>query len=383
MLLYILLTITIILLLIYFVYKIKYPFWSRQPVFHHHNLWYWYKPPGIIQKDKPTLNKYYIPGIRFKEVSQLKNYEKIQFYELIKNNYLPYKNELYDPSMNDIMDYFQSHNNKSFISLNYENNLKPGKNNKLISTMTTKPLYIHINGTTFSLYIVDYLCVHKDERKKGIAPITIYSHYVNQRHKHDNIIFLFKREGDTTAIVPLMIYKLYAFDTLIWDKTADFDEPYIYTLELNDLSSKLFVSLLSDAQEKFKCVITPFLGNVIHLTNNKQFIIYILIYKKQPVGFYVFINNHTTYNGKRSIELCASYSKIKKEIFVLGFLNCINKINKMIPFEVILIEDTSDNNFILNVLMKRYITLFESIMSYYFYNYANIPFMSYEVLCIA
>ena len=117
MLLYILLTITIILLLIYFVYKIKYPFWSRQPVFHHHNLWYWYKPPGIIQKDKPTLNKYYIPGIRFKEVSQLKNYEKIQFYELIKNNYLPYKNELYDPSMNDIMDYFQSHNNKSFISI--------------------------------------------------------------------------------------------------------------------------------------------------------------------------------------------------------------------------------------------------------------------------
>ena len=25
-----------------------------------------------------------------------------------------------------------------------------------------------------------------------------------------------------------MVYKLYAFDTLIWDKTAEFDEPYIY-----------------------------------------------------------------------------------------------------------------------------------------------------------
>ena len=56
---------------------------------------------------------------------------------------------------------------------------------------------------------------------------------------------------------------------------------------------------------------------------------------------------------------------------------------KKVINDVILIEDTSDNNFILNVLMKRYITLFESTMSYYFYNYANIPFLSYEVLCIA
>ena len=109
-----------------------------------------------------------------------------------------------------------------------------------------------------------------------------------------------------------MVYKLYAFDTLIWDKTAEFDEPYIYTLELNQLSSKLFVSLLKDAQEKFKCMITPFLGNVIHLTNNKQYLIYLLIYDEQPVGFYVFIDNHTTYNGKKSIELCASYCKKKK-----------------------------------------------------------------------
>ena len=70
-------------------------------------------------------------------------------------------------------------------------------------------------------------------------------------------------------------------------------------MELNQLSSKLFV-LLKDAQ-KFKCMITPFLGNVIHLTNNKQYLIFI-IYDEQPVGFYVFIDNHTTYNGKKSID---------------------------------------------------------------------------------
>ena len=381
MILYILLILSIILLLVYFVYKVKFPFWSRQPVFHHHNLWYWYKPPGIIQPEKPEMNKYYVPSIHFKEISKMTDVEKNEFYQLIHNNFLPYKNELYDPSFNDIFDYFKGHNNKTFISLNYKNNFKPMRN-ELISTMTTRPLYVNINDINFSIYYVDYLCVEKEHRKKGIAPITIYSHYLNQRYKHDNIVFLFKREGETTAIVPLMVYKLYAFDTLIWDKEAEFDEPYIYTLELNQLSSKLFVSLLKDAQEKFKCMITPFLGNVIHLTNNKQYLIYLLIYDEQPVGFYVFIDNHTTYNGKKSIELCASYCKIKKEIFVLGFLNCIKKINKVIPFDIILIEDTSDNNFILNVLMNRYKTIFESTISYYFYNYASIPYLSYEVLCI-
>ena len=381
MILYILLILSIILLLVYFVYKVKFPFWSRQPVFHHHNLWYWYKPPGIIQPEKPEMNKYYVPSIHFKEISKMTDIEKNDFFQLIKNNFLPNKKELYDPSFNDIFDYFKGHNNKTFISLNYKNNFKPMRN-ELLSSMTTRPLYVNINNMNFSIYYVDYLCVEKEHRKKGIAPITIYSHYLNQRYKHENIVFLFKREGDTTAIVPLMVYKLYAFDTLIWDKTAEFDEPYIYTLELNELSSKLFITLLKDAQEKFKCVITPFLGNVMHLKNNNQYLIYLLINDEQPVGFYVFIDNHTSYNGKKSIELCASYCKIKKEIFVLGFLNCIKKINKVIPFDIILIEDTSDNNFILNVLMNRYRTIFESTISYYFYNYASIPFLSYEVLCI-
>ena len=65
------LIILVLLFLLYFYYKIKYPFWSRQPVFHFHNLLYWYNPPGIIQYEKPEINKYYKPDIRFYEFEQL------------------------------------------------------------------------------------------------------------------------------------------------------------------------------------------------------------------------------------------------------------------------------------------------------------------------
>ena len=44
--------------IIYF--KITHRFWSRQPVFHFHNLLYWLKPPGIISTSLPSFtSKFY------------------------------------------------------------------------------------------------------------------------------------------------------------------------------------------------------------------------------------------------------------------------------------------------------------------------------------
>jgi hypothetical protein len=379
MLLYVLLIMVIILFLLYFYYKIKYPFWSRQPVFHFHNLLYWYNPPGIIQHEKPEMNKYYKSDIHFNSFDKLKENDKNDFYNFIKNNFMPNSYEYFDPSRNAIMDYFYSHNNKSFITMFYKNNFIK---QDLISVMTTRPLDIFINNKCFSLYYVDYLCVHQKERKKGIAPITIYSHYVNSRFKHTNIVFLFKREGNTTSIVPLSVYKTYAYYTKYWKKNVKFDQPYIHTLKISSQNSELFVRLLEDAKKKYKCVITPYIGNLIHLINNNHLHIYVLMFKKNPVGFYIFRNLYTKYDSLDSFELTASYNQTQKEIFVLGFLNSLNEINKVIPHDIILIEDTSDNNFILNVLMKKYVPKFNSITSYYLYNYAEHPILSYELLCI-
>ena len=56
---YYILAVIIIICLLIAVYKLKFPFWSRQPVFHFHNLKYWIIPPGIIQHGKPEKDKYY------------------------------------------------------------------------------------------------------------------------------------------------------------------------------------------------------------------------------------------------------------------------------------------------------------------------------------
>ena len=93
--------------------------------------------------------------------------------------------------------------------MNYKNNYTiPDK--ELIGVITCRPLYItHLNHY-FSVYYVDYLCIHKHHRKKGIAPQLIqtlgYQHSKETRKHH---IYLFKKETNITGIVPLTIYKTY------------------------------------------------------------------------------------------------------------------------------------------------------------------------------
>ena len=42
--------------------------------------------------------------------------------------------------------------------------------NTLVSSMTTRPLKCVVDNHNINLYYVDFLCVHKRYRKKGMAP---------------------------------------------------------------------------------------------------------------------------------------------------------------------------------------------------------------------
>jgi ribosomal protein S18 acetylase RimI-like enzyme len=63
---------------------------------------------------------------------------------------------------------------------------------KIIGIMTSRPIHIAINNNDkdakFDAYYVDYLCVDKMFRKKGIAPQIIQTHEYNQRHLNKNIV---------------------------------------------------------------------------------------------------------------------------------------------------------------------------------------------------
>ena len=249
LLVYYVIIFVVILTILVAYFKLRYPFWSKQPVFHFHNLYYWIIPPGIIQQNKPEKNKYYDETIFFFEFFKVPTQKKALVEFFIKNNYMPHKHELYKPPKNGVIDYFKSHNDKSYFSF-------IEKQKKIIATMTTRPLYCKINNNVFPLYYVDFLCVHRKHRKQGIAPKIIYTHYAKHRDKHKNCIFLFKREGAKNAIVPLTNYYNYYFDIEKWPRKILFTNLkliYLIGKENFDLFHDVFKRL---DKSRFKCIIS-------------------------------------------------------------------------------------------------------------------------------
>ena len=176
----------LIIFLIYVYIRVKYGFWVLQPVFHIYDFGYMMKPPGIIDSSLPAKNKY----TNFREIdtiviSDLTSIQRQRFVNLIKANYLQNKDNIFSPQSENVLPYFIGHNDKSFISFFYKDDhmidLKKGTtitDRKIIGAMTSRPLHIIINNgdkdAKFDAYYVDYLCVDKLHRKKGIAPQLIF-----------------------------------------------------------------------------------------------------------------------------------------------------------------------------------------------------------------
>jgi len=380
MIINIILILIIIFIITYLYYKYKYQFWSRQPVFHFHNLKYWCFPPGIIQHDKPKINKFYNSEIQYNDFSKLKTEKKALFINFIQSHYLTDKNEKYNPTGNSIIPYFQHHNDKSFIAL-YMQTIN--STNRMLAAMTLRPLTCHLNNNKFELHYVDYLCVHKKKRKQGIAQQIIYSTYVNHRNIHKNVVYLFKREGENTLIVPLTIYKTYAFDMKYWKCDIDTDKPNIKVVMINDSNLGLIIDMLESINNKFKCVIKSNIANIKALLATKNIYIGVLFINNEPTSMYMFRNTYTSYNGENSLELFASYNNStlnsNEKLFTLCALIVIDKIRNFSPIRYLFIENISNNNIIIKNILERYSSYHQSVYSYYFYNFGVRPLLSSDV----
>lgn len=201
----------LIIIVIYVYIQFKFGFWVIQPVFHIYDLGYMINPPGIINDFLPERNKY----TNFKDIetivySELSSLQLQRFFNLIKKNYLQNKDNIFNPNDTNVTPYFYGHNDKAFVSFYFEkNNMIDTKNGNIITdksivgAMTSRPIHIIINTSNnfeknnvskFKAYYVDYLCVDKLHRKKGIAPQLIQTHHYNQRQLNKKIVVsLFKK----------------------------------------------------------------------------------------------------------------------------------------------------------------------------------------------
>ena len=394
---YILFFSVLILFILYIYIRLKYGFWFSQPVFHVYDFIYIFNPPGIIQHSLPEKNKYTnfknIETIMFDELSDLKLKRLISF---IKSNYLQNKDNIFSPRSENILPYFKGHNAKSFISFYNDEHLmmdlKKGTmvtDKKVIGIMTSRPIHIVINNrdkdASFDAYYIDYLCVDKNYRKKGIAPQIIQTHEYNQRHLNKNIVVsLFKREDELTGIVPLCVYSTYGFSVDKWVKPPDLDASY-KLLEINAQNFHFLFDFMKDNSSQFDIVINIEVTNIIELIKSKNIFIYVIILHDKIISAYFFRKSCTFIEKNMEVLSCfASINKFDNDIniFIQGFKISFWKIAAENFFGFSAIEEISHNHIIIDNLKIKTSPLVISPTAYFFYNFAYPTFCSEKVLII-
>ena len=379
--------------------RVKFGFWALQPVFHVYNLTYMIWPPGIINHDLPEKNKYTnfknIETIVYAELSDLKINKFVNF---VKTHYLQNKDNVYSPKKKNILPYFNSHNTKSFFSFYTEDtilhDLKKGtmiEDKKIIGIITGRPIHISINNSKndkinakFDAYYIDYLCVDKNYRKKGIAPQIIQTHYYNQSHINKNItVSLFKREDELTGIVPLCVYSTYGFHVKKWTKPSDLHSMYTL-LEITEQNFHFLLDFIKINSAKFDIVINSDISNIIEVIKTKNIFIYVILLNDEIISAYFYRKSCTFI--EKGLEILSCFASINncesEETFIHGFKISFWKTAEKYKFGFAAIESISNNDIIINNLLLKTDPLVVSPTAYFFYNFAYNTFKPEKVLII-
>jgi len=385
----------LIIVLIYVYIRLKFGFWALQPVFHIYDIGYMLKSPGIINECLPEKNKY----TNFKNIetflfSDLTSLQVQRFVNLVRLNYLQNKDNIFSPQSENIVPYLRGHNDKTFATFYNEDfhmiDLKKGTtvtDKKVIGVMTSRPVYIFINNgikeAKFRAYYVDYLCVDKLYRKKGLAQQIIQTHEYNQRHLNKNIVVsLFKREDELTGIVPLCVYSTYGFPVTNWSKPSELSAEY-KLLEINPQNFHFLFSFMKENNKKFDIVINTEVTNIIELIKTKNIFIYTVLVDDDIVCAYFFRKSCVQIEKGIEVLSCfASISNTNEDIFIQGFKISFWKIAAENYFGFSAIEDISDNYIIINNIKQKTKPLIRSPTAYFFYNFAYSTFKSNKVLII-
>jgi hypothetical protein len=404
MILYVLGFIILCIILFFLYIRVRYQFWALQPVFHFYDLYYWFINVGIIRHELPEKNRYTnfynITTKSFENIDGLTLKEAIL---LIQLNYLRNKENTYSPKKENIVPYFIGHNCKPYWSYYSEPEIlidnKTGKTieeKKIIGIITCRPLHVKImnlrKDAVFDVYYVDYLCVQKNWRKKNIAPQLIQTHEYNQSYQNKNIsVSLFKREEELTGIIPLTVYKTYCFNMRNWI-TPPLLDARITVLTGDNQNMYYFYNFIIETTNKYKnkfdIAIYPEMSNLVELVKTKNLFVKMLVVDGEIEAAYVFRKTCTFIEkDKEIICLIASIFKensvLTKNEFIQGFKVALwSIIKEQKNFAYLVVEDISDNRYIINNLSLKTHPFIISPMAYFFYNFAYSPFKSERCLIL-
>jgi len=402
-LVYVIPIVAIVLILAWIIVKIKYKFWSSQPVFHTYDLKYYLFPPGIIRTAIPEKTRYFNPDIQFSEFGDTSNSIKSTFCAFIKRSYLQNGANKYAPSKQNIMPYFEGHASKCYLSeLSSTENLVDAKTQrimqrpKMIASMTTRPMACELDGPSgereaFMCNYVDYLCVDGDNRGKELAAHAIYTHeYYNRRLPNIPVVSVFKREGETMGVVPICKYSMDGFSMRGWRTMPPLPANVGKVVRCTPTNMYLASDFIRQrAKRDFGLYLGVGDGNLAALLRTGNVYLYLFV-NVQGVITSVYFFRHTCTWLSEGEQVLACFASVRGDTsddlfahaFKLSVTHIVRTEGKRHKYTLLLMENISNNDVLVENLKKRTAVSIREPAAYFFYNFAYRSFPANRCLVI-
>ena len=375
--LYLILSLIVLYLVTRAFIKIKFHFWSIQPVFHIYDIYHWLKPHQIVDAALPEINKYVnLIDIKTKKVEDLTELETSRFCSFLKSFYLRSKEANYIPEPHHIMEYLKGSNHPSFVSM-----YKTPKvlfdaesaivDDELSSVISARPLHVTLKGQkTFPTYYVDNLCVNPGMRKQGIAPKAIQTLYYHIRRSNEKInTCLFKREGEMTAIVPLTTFtcKGYKLGNI---PEVPLPHASMQVIEITKQNMTLLADFIAQRRSHLDCAIVPDVTGIANIIKSGNIAVYGIIENGKLISLYLLRDAASEYDGKRAMEAVSSLNACHhQDIFVSGFTIAVHRAAKRWKTDLILVDGLASNGLLTKSIgAEPFLT---SPSAFFLYNYAT------------
>lgn len=418
-------------------YKIKYPFWSKLPAFHKTKFLYWLKSEQILDVKPLTRERnYYHRTYKTECLNDVTEETMNDVVGFINNEYMNYNDAVYSitaTQLNNIKtkNTFITHyhgdgcdrgdrcngGNRGkdvdeslggcIISLPFMMWSKPWNNPA--SQLGNK--YRHSKNDLLNINYVDYLCIHKNQRKTDKASSLIYTHLANCGDKsmknYRLPLFLFKNEGfKTSALVPIVDYHGYVID--LEDVTIErctvnlsvLNKESCTCVHVDPSNVKLINECVTciydlDILEKLHFNFVALFPKEVLITHIKtnEIIVFCLLRKNTICGFYFFKNIHSLIDKQKYEFVCIGsleLSKKKKQSdvdnnmpFIYGFkiacVLCKNYLNGLFcqkdkdgesktSYDLCCIEELSHNYNIIHATSIGKKHKYKIPIAYYSYN---------------
>ena len=360
----------IIFFILFYIYlKLRYRFWSSQPVFHTYNIKQWILPSGILQISLQKKNpKFYEWKINTDIIREIPTEKKALMCYFIQPNL----------SKSQFISIFERGFNKSYVSFLYNHMSIPlsnGENHhtkKLQCCMLSKTLDAVINKNKVKISFIYTYKIHKTSKHKlQDYHKLFYTHYYNSRSIGSPHIFLFKKTGYLPYLTPCTTFLSYTFDTK-YINNANFNIPNNISIrEIKSGSFRMILHFFGEIKNKFAFYTMPDFANLKNMISTNLITPFVIMDVRQIVGILLFRNSKSI----TSLIASACFPKYRTYLFA-SLQNSLYLLTKHKKYSSLEVENISNNNYIIKEILKRKVPKQKTQKSYYFYNFSIRPFMS-------